>query len=334
MLGWIGTCASHDVVMVPLDGFRAALAAGPLLLDGGLATELEARGHDLSDALWSARVLLEQPQEISAAHLAFFRAGAMVATTASYQVSRSGFAAQGLPAAAADAALTASVELARQAADRAAEEAADDRRRWVAASIGPYGACLADGSEYTGDYGAQVDAERLRRWHRPRIETLLAAGPDVLAVETIPSGLEVEAILEVIDELDAHIPVWVSVSAADGRTRTGEALDRVAELAGRCRSVVAVGANCCDGDQFAAVAAAVAATAGPLAAVFYPNSGERWDAGARRWVGSSTIAGSAQQWRAAGIGLAGGCCRVTPAAISAIGTAMADPPAHPGDDQR
>src|SRR3954453_2061319 len=153
----------------------------PILLDGGLATELEAQGHDLSDVLWSARLLADRPDAISAAHRAFYRAGASVARAASYQASFTGFAARGIDRAAAASLMTRSVSLARAAADQLA---GDGERRWVAASVGPYGAALADGSEYRGRYGRSV--AELIAWHRPRLEVLAAAGPDLLALETVP----------------------------------------------------------------------------------------------------------------------------------------------------
>jgi homocysteine S-methyltransferase len=143
-------------------------AGGVLVADGGLATELEARGHDLSDALWSARLLMDAPREITAAHLAFFRAGAVIATTASYQASFGGFAARGLPRGDAVRLMRRSVELAQAARD---DVAGDGRTRWVAASVGPYGAALADGSEYRRRYGLSVAA--LVAWHRPRLEVLV-----------------------------------------------------------------------------------------------------------------------------------------------------------------
>ena len=149
------------------------IAARAVVLDGGLATRLEARGNDLSSALWSARLVLDSPAEVVAAHRDFFAAGAEVATTASYQASFDGLAGIGLdPDAAADV-MRRCVELATQARDEAS--AADGVQRWVAASIGPYGAALADGSEYRGNYGLSVD--ELRRWHRPRLEVLAEPGP-------------------------------------------------------------------------------------------------------------------------------------------------------------
>ena len=284
-----------------------ALAAGEvILLDGGFSTQLEARGHDLSDSLWSARLLLDDPAEIRAAHADFFAAGARIATTASYQVSESGFQAAGRTADQAREALRRSVIEARAAADAA--QAHDALQRWVAGSVGPYGATLADGSEYRGDDSLSV--AELRAWHRPRLHALADAGPDVLAVETIPSLREVEALCAELDTLG--MPFWLSVTPHHGRLRTGESLAAAYEIAAATNNVIAVGANCCDPTEFDIVAAAARHAAHGIPIVFYPNSGELWDATARRWTGSPTVTGHTQHWVAHGARLIGGCCRVTP----------------------
>jgi homocysteine S-methyltransferase len=163
-----------------------------LITDGGLATELEARGHDLSDDLWSARLLVDEPQEIVAVHCAFFRAGASIATTASYQASFDGFAERGIGRNDATRLLRRSVELARAARDEVGGQL------WVAASVGPYGAALANGEEYVGRYGLSV--AQLADWHRPRMEILADAGADVLALETVPDVDEAEALVGLRDD--------------------------------------------------------------------------------------------------------------------------------------
>jgi homocysteine S-methyltransferase len=187
-----------------------ALEASPVVLDGGLATQLEAQGHKLDSALWSARLLHEDPDAIVQAHLAYFAAGAQVATTASYQASMDGFVHAGMTPAEAQKLIKRSVRLAEQA--RA--NCQDDHDRWIAGSIGPYGAALADGSEYRGDYDLSV--QELRKWHRPRIELLAEVGVDVLALETIPCLVEVEALLAEID--GSGQPCWLSVTCAGDRT--------------------------------------------------------------------------------------------------------------------
>lgn len=184
--------------------FPSALAERVLVLDGGLGTLLEARGHDLSSALWSARLLVEEPNAIRAAHAEYVAAGADVITTASYQVGYDNLGAIGMTDAEVDALLHESVALARAAAPDA------DRRVFVAASIGPFGAVRADGSEYRGDYGVGVD--ELRVWHRRRLRVLADAGADVLAIETIPSPVEAEAILAELEGLG--VAAWLSLSGS------------------------------------------------------------------------------------------------------------------------
>ncbi|MFD0562095.1 homocysteine S-methyltransferase [Kitasatospora saccharophila] len=292
----------------------SAMAAGPVLLDGGLSNQLASQGCDLSDALWSARLLLDEPRQLVAAHRAYFLAGAQVATTASYQASRTGFATRGVDAAKTDRLLALSVEVARLAAEEVAAELGDGRPRWVAASVGPYGAVRADGSEYRGHYG--LSAAELTAFHRPRLEVLAAAGPDVLAVETVPDLLEAAVLADCVRGLG--VPVWFSFGAADGRTRGGEPLSEVFALVSEVPEAVAVGVNCCAPQEVeAAVALAVEVTG--LPAVAYPNSGEGWDAAARRWTGPAAFDPvRAASWVAAGARLVGGCCRVGPAAIAAI----------------
>ena len=290
-------------------------AAGVIVLDGGLATTLEARGHDLSDDLWSARLLLDEPGEIQAVHRAFFAAGAVVATTASYQASFDGFAARGLSRAESVGLLRRSVRLAQAARD---EVAADGTRRWVAASVGPYGATLADGSEYRGRYGLTV--AELTAWHRPRLEVLAEAGPDLLAVETVPDADEAEALMTAIAGLG--IPAWLSYTIAGDRTRAGQPLAEAFAIAADVPEVVAVGVNCCTlADVEPAIATAREVTGKPV--IVYPNNGQEWDARRRAWVGEAQLsAGLPARWAAAGARMIGGCCRVLPDDIAAMQAAL------------
>ncbi|MCX5400392.1 homocysteine S-methyltransferase [Streptomyces sp. NBC_00102] len=302
------------------------LAEGPVVLDGGLSNQLEAQGCELSDALWSARLLADAPEQIEAAHGAYVRAGAQVLITASYQATFEGFARRGIGPLRAAELLARSVELARRAGDRREGET------WVAASVGPYGAMLADGSEYRGGYGLSV--AELERFHRPRVEALAAAGPDVLALETVPDMDEARALLRAV--AGTGIPVWLSYTVAGGLTRAGQPLRAAfAEAAGNDQ-VIAVGVNCCDpADAEAAVRCAAETTGKPV--VVYPNSGERWDARRRRWTGASTFGDPDQvrAWTRSGARLVGGCCRVGPSRIAALGRSLdpgaeADPGAGTG----
>ena len=291
-------------------------AAAVIISDGGLATELEARGHDLSDDLWSARLLTDAPDEIMAAHLAFFRAGAVIATTASYQASFGGFAERGFTRPEAAELMRRSVALAQAARDQVA---GDGTRRWVAASVGPYGAALADGAEYRGRYGLSV--ADLAAWHRPRLEVLAGAGPDLLALETIPDADEAEALLTAISGLGR--PAWLSYTIDGERTRAGQPLAAAFALAADVPEIVAVGVNCCDpADVPAAIAVAREVTGKPV--IVYPNSGEQWDAARRGWTGTPDFAaGQAARWAAEGARIIGGCCRVRPDGIAQIARALA-----------
>ncbi|MEU7368333.1 homocysteine S-methyltransferase [Streptomyces hygroscopicus] len=319
---------------VPSPSLAAALRHGPLVLDGGLSNQLEAQGCDLSDELWSARLLADDPGQIEAAHTAYARAGARVLITSSYQATYEGFGRRGVGREEATALLRRSVELARRAAERAVADrsaaersatgravaersGADDRGAepvWVAASVGPYGAMLADGSEYRGRYGLSV--AELERFHRPRIEALAAAGPDVLALETVPDADEAVAMLRAVE--GCGVPVWLSYSIAGEATRAGQPLRDAFAVAAGVDQVIAVGVNCCEpGDADRAVEIAAETTDKPV--VVYPNSGEEWDATARSWRGRATFdPGRVTAWHDAGARLIGGCCRVGPERIAEL----------------
>ncbi|MFJ9368679.1 homocysteine S-methyltransferase [Nocardia sp. NPDC101769] len=283
--------------------------------DGGVATALEARGHDLSDALWSARLLVDAPDEIRAVHTAFFRAGAVIATTASYQASFGGFAARGIDREQTARLLRRSVELARTARD----EIDDGRERWIAASIGPYGAALADGSEYRGRYGLSLT--ELKRWHLPRLAVLADSGADVLALETIPDIDEAEALAGLLD--GSGVPAWLSYTIDGDRTRAGQPLRDAFAIAAGVPEIVAVGVNCCAPDDVAAaIALAREVTGKPV--IVYPNSGETWDAVRRCWTGEARFpAGLAGEWAGLGAAIVGGCCRVLPADIERLAAVVA-----------
>lgn len=286
-----------------------------LTSDGGLATALEARGHDLSDDLWSARLLIDAPDEIAAVHAAFFRAGAAFATTASYQASFDGFAARGIDRAHATRLLQRSVELAKTARDESGGQ------RYVAASVGPYGAALANGEEYFGRYGLSV--AQLASWHRPRLEVLVDAGPDILAVETVPDVDEAEALVGLIHEFKT--PAWLSYTIDGSETRAGQPLSDAFAVASDVPEIVAVGVNCCAPvDVLKAVEIARKVTGKPV--IVYPNSGEAWDGPRRTWVGDSNYSAHlAPQWVAAGACIVGGCCRVGPVDIAALAAMVTSP---------
>ena len=307
-----------DPIRRLLDEYRT------VVLDGGLATQLERAGADLSDPLWSARLLLDDPSLVFAAHVAYFEAGADLAISASYQASFEGFAARGIDERDAAALLRRSVQIARAARDAFWGEGHEGRPRpLVAASIGPYGAVLANGAEYTGDYG--IDTPALARFHARRLDVLAApeTGADLLAIETIPSLREAEAVVRALEGRTA--PAWMSFTCRDAETLAdGSPFSEAVAVAAAAPSVVAVGVNC-TAPSLIAPLVAVAATAGrPVVA--YPNRGARWDAGRRRWIDAGEItrdlAARAPDWVAAGARLVGGCCGTGPGDIREIAATL------------
>jgi S-methylmethionine-dependent homocysteine/selenocysteine methylase len=286
-----------------------------VVLDGGLSNALADRGVTLRDDLWTARLLCDDPEAIIDVHCAYFLAGADVATTASYQASVDGFVRHGIDAAAAGALIARSVGLAREARDRVADEVAAERlgaggarRLLVAASVGPYGAVLHDGSEYRGRYGLSV--AELRDFHGPRLELLAAAGPDLFAVETIPDADEAEALVPLLD--DIGIPAWFSYSVRDGQTCAGQSLTDSYGVLASSTSIVAAGANCSAPVEIEA-ALLDAATATGLPGVAYPNRGGTWDPGTGEWHDhGAPLEELVPAWLAAGARWIGGCCEVGP----------------------
>lgn len=289
-----------------------------LVLDGALATELEARGCDLTDSLWSAKVLMENPELIYQVHYDYFSAGAQCAITASYQATPQGFATRGLDAAQSQALIARSVELAARARTDYLALHPQSGKLLIAGSVGPYGAYLADGSEYRGDY--QLPHVEMMAFHRPRMAALVAAGVDLLACETLPSFAEIKALAELLQEFPAT-PAWFSFTLRDSEHLSdGTPLSEVVALLATTPQVVAMGINCIALESVtAALTTLNALTTAPL--VVYPNSGEHYDASSKTWSNDAdgcSLSDKLPQWHAAGAKLIGGCCRTTPADIAAI----------------
>jgi homocysteine S-methyltransferase len=292
-----------------------------MILDGALATELERRGADLADPLWSATCLIERPDLIRAVHLDYFKAGADLATTATYQASFEAFARRGIAPAAAAQLMRDAVTLALEARAEfwgQAQHRAGRLRPLIAASIGPYGAMLADGSEYRGHY-ALSDPE-LEEFHRPRLRVLAESAADLLACETLPCLREALVLARLLREFP-HSSAWISFSCRDGgHNSEGERIaDCVAQL-NDFPQIVALGVNCTAPQYIAPLLEKMRArTSKPLLA--YPNSGEVYDAGAKGWSAIHAItplANAAPAWHAAGARLIGGCCRTGPGDIAAL----------------
>jgi len=311
----------------------AAFDELPMILDGGLATELERRGHDVSGPLWSAAVLRAAPEAIEQLHYDYFAAGARCAITASYQASFEGFAAAGLDADETTVLLRRSVELALSARERfRRDHPSGCPPLYVAASIGPYGAISHDGAEYRGDYGLSV--AELIDFHARRFRILAAAGADWLACETIPVLVEAQALAALLaDQPDTA--AWMSFTSTDGiHTSHGEPLADCARLLDRIPNVIAVGVNCVRPEIVGAAIRALRAGT-DKAIVVYPNSGEHWDGQTHDWHGArehESLASLAPQWIKNGARLVGGCCRIGPREIAELHAALdTQAPIPPGN---
>jgi len=299
---------------------RNAILRGVHVIDGGLASELEYRGARIDGPLWSAHVLEDEPEILLAVHRAYIEAGAECIATCSYQVSRMGYADVGLPPGRADAALLRSVEL----AGRAAAEY-PDRRVLIAGSLGPYGAALHNGGEYHGNYDCSFDD--LVRFHRERIEVFARATgmqrPDLLAFETFPSLEEVRAVGDALAPYP-ELQAWFSFSCRDEKhVSHGELVADCAELVATFPQTIAVGVNCVPPMWVPSLIAELRKGSGK-GVIVYPNSGEGWDAAARRWMGVSDpgdFGAKALEWFAAGAQIVGGCCRTRPEHISEVAKA-------------
>jgi homocysteine S-methyltransferase len=292
---------------------------GFMVLDGGLASTLEDRGFNLNDDLWSARLLFDDPKSIWSVHREFLDAGADCIISASYQASLAGFAKLGLDDDACAALLRSSVGLAcdtRQAFVGDNDDANSRPHPLVAASVGPYGAALADGSEYTGNYG--LTEKDLLEFHRNRWLILSKTSTDIMACETIPSLQEASALLTLLDDTPGRW-AWLSFSCRDGRHLCdGNLFADAVRMCAESPQVAAVGINC-TAPHYVASLIKEARRVTKLPILAYPNSGEEYDATTKTWKqgrrGVSWSESVSEWWTAGARGL-GGCCRVGPEAIA------------------
>ena len=282
------------------------------VLDGGLSTVLERQGFDLRHPLWTARLLTDDREALVAAHLAYLEAGAEIVISASYQASAEGLRRDGLSAEEAEAALRATTELAQEAVRRSGHAAL------VAASVGPYGATRADGSEYRGEY--DVDHAQLRDFHRARLAPLLQPGPDLLAIETIPTAFEARAIAEAVGDAGAP-PSWLAFVCRDGATTAGgDRIEDAVRAAADVPGILAVGVNCTSPVHIGELLER-AATVTDLPLIAYANGGQHWNAVDGQWEGAHVPADDpalVERWLAAGARIVGGCCGVGPDAIAGL----------------
>lgn len=309
---------------------------GYAVIDGGLATELERHGANLNDPLWSAKCLISSPHLVRRVHLDYLEAGANIIISSSYQATLQGFEAKGLSRVEGEVFLKRSVEIACEAReiyyDQATkgswdvlqnEDLSERRPVLVAASVGSYGAYLADGSEYSGDYGDAVTLETLKDFHRRRVQVLAESGADLIAFETIPNKLEAKAYVELLEEDETSIPAWFSFNSKDGtNVVSGDSVSECALIAKSCKQVVAVGINCTPPRFIHGLIQSIRqVTTKPI--LVYPNSGETYDADRKAWVPSTGVVDEdfvsyVGKWQEVGASLIGGCCRTTPNTIRAI----------------
>ncbi|KAL6069554.1 Selenocysteine methyltransferase [Balamuthia mandrillaris] len=335
-------------VRFPLE--RLLAVQGFAVVDGGLATELERMGLDLKDRLWSARLLVEDPDKIKKVHKNYLEAGADIIITSSYQATFQGFAQRGLSHSESQRLFALSISLAKEARDAYWGEVAGEKKNkgelikpLIAASVGPYGAHLNDGSEYDGRYGLTPSSlESLIDFHRERLQLLLSLRPDLVACETIPCGAEAKALLRLMDELQPteegegernaqHIQAWFSYSCKDEKhLNSGERIaDCVRELleeeakSGRRKLVAAIGVNCTSPAFISGLLqnlmTALREAGRDIPLIVYPNSGEGWDAHSKEWTAPAetfSLESMVAQWRQEGASLIGGCCRTTPGTVT------------------
>ncbi|XP_059453185.1 homocysteine S-methyltransferase 1 [Corylus avellana] len=305
-------------------------AGGCAVVDGGFATQLERHGAVINDPLWSALCLIKDPDLIKRVHLEYLEAGADILVTSSYQATLPGFLSRGLSIEEGELLLEKSVKLAVEARDsfwdsveRTPGPGHCYNRALVAASIGSYGAYLADGSEYSGCYGPDVSLDKLKDFHRRRLQVLVEAGPDLLAFETIPNKIEAQACVELLEEQNIQVPSWICFSSVDGENApSGERFKECLDIINKSNKVHAVGINCAP-PQFIEALISKFKELTKKAIVVYPNSGEVWDGKAKRWLPSKCFGDDkfelfATRWRDAGAKLIGGCCRTTPSTTQAI----------------
>lgn len=282
-----------------------------IVVDGAMATELESLGCDLNDSLWSAKVLLEHPELIKQVHTSYFEAGADCGISCSYQASIDGFVDKGYSVEEAENAIKLSMTLLIEARNEWWNHQSNRCFPLVAGSIGPYGAYLADGSEYTGNY--TVSVEQLKQFHRPRIQLLWASGAEILAVETIPSLMEAKVIADLVSEINGEC--WIVFSCKNEKQiSNGEYIEECAHVLDSIDCVKAIGINCTAPQYVESLIKEVKKkTLKPI--IVYPNSGLKYDAIKKEWISGDCCVSYqqyARSWKEAGASMIGGCCKTTP----------------------
>ena len=287
----------------------------PLLIDGGLSNQLEKQGHDLNHKLWSAKLLESEPEAIIKAHLAYLEAGAQCITTASYQASIPGFMSIGYDMATAESLIKKSVHLAEKAIKRFHLKGS---KPIIAASVGPYGAYLADGSEYHGNYG--ISEETLREFHEHRIRLLDHSNADILACETIPSLKETIVLANILKDVNKQ--TWVSFSCKDEfHINDGTPIEDCVDILSDHSNIFAIGVNCTSPKYISGLVKAIKPKIKDKRIIVYPNSGDVYNAETKVWSelsSSEQLLNQAKEWINLGVDIIGGCCRIGPKDIKSL----------------
>lgn len=290
-----------------------------VVIDGALGTELERKGYELNDSIWSAKFLMENPSAITQVHQDYLEAGADCIITASYQASFEGFMKKGLTKEEAKALIQSAIEIAKQTRDTFWLSHKKNREKpLVAASIGPYGAFLADGSEFRGNY--KITEQELVDFHKERMQTILEAKPDLLALETMPSFQEAKALCKLLKDFP-NAQAWLSFSAKDeNHINDGTPIKECAKWLDNQEQIVAIGINCTAPQYISSLISQIKeVSTKPI--IVYPNAGGNYNAITKKWNTEEEISSyksKAQLWYEKGASLIGGCCQTTPNDIKQI----------------
>ncbi|KAK9510452.1 hypothetical protein O3M35_005239 [Rhynocoris fuscipes] len=296
------------------------MAGSVTLIDAGFSTQLARHTTKQIDGhpLWTSQFLFADKEICTIVHREFIRAGSKIIRTNSYQASVPSFM-EHMNISQQDAikAIKESVAFAKKAITEEEESSGKKQNVQVAGSVGPYGACLHDGSEYTGSYCENITKEELIEWHRPRIKALLDGGVDLLAFETIPCSIEAFALLHLLKEFP-KTKAWLSFSIKnESQISNGE---EFAEVASACwelgsKQLLAIGANCVNPLYVTPLFTALIKKNASIPFIAYPNSGEVYDGELKQWVGKANkrVTAFVEEWLNLGISYLGGCCRTTPA---------------------
>jgi len=303
------------------DLFTGLLEKYPFIInDGAFSTELEARGCDINDELWSAKILYEDPAKVKEVHLSYYEAGADISTSGSYQASVPGFMKKGFSEEESRRLIVLSMQLLKEARDEYLEAHPGRKGELIAAAaVGPYGAYLANGAEYTGDYGhSEGERQAIRRFHEERMALLKEGGADVFVCETLPCLWEAEIEAETAEKL--NLAAWVSFSCRDGEhISDGTPIAECAKSLLKYDNVIAVGVNCTHPRYISSLIREIRGAIGDaLPVIVYPNGGEEYDPVTKMWSGkyaAGNFKGLAREWYDAGARILGGCCRTTPGDI-------------------